>query len=566
LRFVSDKEAVGRADFVAGFAGLKFTIHFTAVFDDIPTSRGVWSDGTAHPGGLDVVAGDGGDAGLYADFTPGAKVGLRVGVSYTSIEQARRNLEASNGLTFEQVRSRAENLWQERLDSIVVEGGTDAQQRQFYTALYHTLLTPTDVTGDNGGWTDGEAYWDIHTLWDTFRTKDPLFILIEPERERGIIRMLLDVFKRNGWVPDSWVYNRSGIAFQGGTSFDNLVSDAVVKGLGGFDEHLAYEAIRKNATLPKPGGHPLFPDEGRLEPYFRLGYVPSVIYGAKDSEGCQPNSWSAASSRTLEYAYNDFCVSQVAEALGESADAARFRDRSLSAYKLFHPQKMLFWGKTESGEWIPDADPAEKTMGWRPIFYEGSAWQYRFSMPHDIAGLIARVGGNSAFLKLLDEYFDRGLHWQGNEPGFLTPWLHVFAGRPDLNVDRVRAIMAKDFRLAPAGYPGDEDTGAMSAWYLFAAMGFFPVAGQNVYLLASPFFSKVTIRLGTSGKTFVVSAPDVSPENKYVQSAALNGRPWDRAWFEHSDIADGGNLELLMGPEPSDWGTKVPPPSLTSSR
>jgi len=214
---------------------------------------------------------------------------------------------------------------------------------------------------------------------------------------------------------------------------------------------------------------------------------------------------------------------------------------------------------------MPEADPTGVKINWNSAFYEGSAWQYRFSMPHDIQGLINRFGGNDAFLTILDEYFDRKLHWQGNEPTFLNPWLHVYAGRPDKNVDRIHAIMAKDFKLAPSGYPGDEDVGAMSAWYLFAAMGFYPNAAQDIYLLSSPVFTKVTLKLGSTGKTFVISAPDVSPDNKYVQSATLNDQPWDRAWFRHSDIIGGAELVLKMGPKPSDWGTKTPPPSLTPS-
>lgn len=563
-RYVSEREIEGSSSIVAGFANLPFTVYFVAVFDQTPAGRGAWLDATALPGATEVKGEEKQRAGLYGEFPPKSTVTLRVGISYTSIEHARNNLVPVAGLDFDQVRARAEGIWREHFSTIAVEGGTDAERRQFYTALYHTVLTPTDVTGDNAGWAKDpkqDVYWDIYTLWDTFRTTNPLLTLIHPDRQSGIIRSLLAVYQKTGWLPDAWVYNKHGIAFQGGTHADNVIADAFVKDLGGFDRELAYAAIRKNA-IGAPKGSKIYPSAGRLEPYFTLGYVPAVVNIGKTVDG-RENEYSAGVSRTIEYAQNDFSVSQVATALGKKDDAELFRKRSLSAYTLFHPEKKMFWGKTAEGEWMPDADPTITKIGWKTAFYEGNAWQYRFSMPHDMRGLIERYGGNESFLATLDEYFDRDLHWQGNEPCFLNPWLHVYAGRPDKNVDRVRAIMAKNFKLGAKGYPGDEDVGAMSAWYLFAAMGFYPNAGQDIYLLASPVFSKVTMKLGQSGKTFVISAPDVSPENKYVQSATLNGRPWNQAWFRHADIINGAELVLKMGPKPSDWGTEVPPPSLT---
>jgi predicted alpha-1,2-mannosidase len=561
-QFVSDRQLEGRASIRAGY-GLTYTIYFSALFDQPATARGVWLEGQAQPGVEQVTGGDRQTAGLYEEFVPGVTVNLRVAISYTSIEQARENLLPSQGLDFDEVRARAEGIWRKHLAKIVVEGGTETKRRQFYTALYHTVLTPTDVTGDNGNWTSDPtqpAYWDIHTLWDTFRTTDPLRILIYPDRERGLINSLLTIYQKTGWLPDAWVANKRSIGFQGGTHADNVIADAVVKKLGGFDLNLAYEAVHKDATEINPKNSKIFPGFGRLPPYLTLGYVPSTVYSGKDSSG-HGNQYSSGTSRTLEYAYNDFTVSEVADAVGNKVDAEKFRQRSLGAYVLFHPGKKLFWAKTETGQWIPDVDPRKTVMGWSSSFYEGNAWQYRFSMPHDMAGLIARCGGDASFIAILDEYFDTGLHWAGNEPGFLTPWLYIYAGRPDKTVDRVREILSKNFHLKPSGYPGDDDVGAMSGWYLFSAMGFYPNAGQDIYLIASPLFSKVTIALGSSGKTFVISAPDLSTENKYVQSATLNGKPWNQAWFRHADIINGAELVLQMGPKPSDWGTHLRPPS-----
>ena len=564
-KFVSEREIEGSSNIIAGFEKMPYTVHFVAVFDQPAAARGAWLNAEPQPGATRISSGEKQTAGLYADFAPGATVNVRVGISYTSIELARKNLQPAKGLNFDQVRTRAQDIWRKQFANIAVEGGSDAQRRQFYTALYHMLLTPTDVTGDNANWTNDPkqtVYWDIYCVWDTFRTSNPLLTLIQPEVQSGLIRHMLAIYKKTGWLPDAWVYSLHGIPFQGGTHADNVIADAFVKNLGGFDRELAYEAVRKNATEPTPSKSKIYAFSGRFAPYFNLGYVPSSVYIGKTADG-RENEYSAGVSRTIEYAQNDYSVSLVAEALGKKDDAAKFRQRSQSAFALFHPEKKMFWGKTAEGEWMPDADPTVTKISWKTAFYEGNAWQYRFALPHDMQGLINRYGGNSAFLSALDEYFDRGLHWQGNEPTFLNPWLHVYAGRPDKNVDRVRAILDKEFKLEPKGYPGDEDVGAMSAWYLFAAMGFYPNAGQDVYLMGSPLFSKVTMKFGGSGKIFEISAPNLTPENKYIQSATLNGKPLHNAWFRHGDIAQGARLVLTMGPKPSDWGTRTPPPSLT---
>lgn len=564
-KFVSDREMEGSAGIIAGFEKMPFTVHFVAVFDQPVTARGAWLNGEAQPNATSIAGGEKQDAGLYVDFAPGATVNVRVGISYTSIEHARNNLQPANGLNFDQVHARAKGIWAKEFSSIAVEGGTDAQRRQFYTALYHMLLTPTDVTGDNAGWAKDDkqtVYWDIYCIWDTFRTSNPMLTLIKPELQSALIQHLLVIYQRTGWLPDAWVYSNPGIPFQGGTHADNLIADAFVKNLGGFDRELAYEAVRKNATVPTSAKSKLYTYGGRFAPYFDLGYVPSLVYIGKTPDG-RENEYSAGVSRTIEYAQNDYSVSLIAEAMGKKEDAELFRKRSQSMFTLFHPEKKMFWGKTATGEWMPDADPTVTRINWKTAFYEGNGWQYRFSVPHDMQGLINRYGGNTPFLSTLDEYFDRGLHWQGNEPTFLNPWAHVYAGRPDKNVDRVRTIMEKEFRLEPKGYPGDEDVGTMSAWYLFAAMGFYPNAGQDIYLMSSPLFKKMTMKLGNSGKTFVISAPNLSDANKYVQSATLNGKPLKNAWFRHGDIAKGAKLVLKMGPKPSKWGTQTPPPSMT---
>lgn len=565
-RFVSDREIEGKASFVGGYNKLTYTVYFAATFDQMPSRRGAWLDSVAKPETSEIRGDKAQHAGLYAEFAPGVnggRVGLRVGLSYSSIVNARRHRAASDGLTFDQVRTRAENVWRMHLNTIQTAGGTDRQRRQFYTALYDSALAPTDLTGDNDAWSAKEpSYWDIYCLWDTFRCAGPLLTLIHRDRQEAVLRSLLEAYKHGGWLPDAWAYNKSAFSIQGGTDADVLFADAVVKELSGFDRALAYEAVKKDATIPAT--EKIFSSHGRFAPYFALGYVPALAAKGKTADGHE-NEYAHAVSGTLEYAYNDFAVSAVAEAVGEQAEAVRFRRRSEeNAFRLFNPETKFFWGKDAAGLWLPGFDPEAKPYaGWLPIFYEGSAWQYRFSVPQDIQGLMNRLGGPERFCSILDEYFDGGHHNQGNEPGFLTPWLYTYAGRPDKTVDRVRHILQKDYNLAADGYPGDEDVGAMSSWYVFGAMGFYPNAGQDVYLLGSPIFLKVRLHLA-GGKSFTIQAHGLSEQNCYVQSATLNGKPWNKAWFRHGDMIGGAALVLEMGPKPSPWGTRTPPPSLSA--
>lgn len=565
-RFVSDREIEGKASFVGGYNKLTYTVYFAAAFDWAPSRHGAWLGSAAEPDASDIRGDKGQHAGLYAEFAPGAnggRVGLRVGLSYSSLTNARRHRAASDGLTFDQVKTRAEDVWRTHLNTIRTTGGTDRQRRQFYTALYDSALAPVDLTGDNDAWSAKEpSYWDIYCVWDTFRCASPLLTLIHRDRQEGVLRSLLEVYRQGGWLPDAWAYNKAAFSIQGGTDADILFADAVAKGLGGFDKALAYEAVKKDATAPAT--EKVFSSHGRFAPYFALGYVPAVAAGGKTAEG-RENEYAHAVSGTLEYAYNDFAVAAMAKAVREQADAARFRRRSEeNAFRLFNPDTKFFWGKDAAGLWLSGFDPEAKPYaGWLPIFYEGSAWQYRFSVPQDIQGLMNRLGGPEKFSIALNEYFDRGHHDQGNEPGFLTPWLYTYAGRPDKTVDRVRAILQKDYKLAPDGYPGDEDVGAMSSWYVLGAMGFYPNAGQDVYLLGSPIFQKVRLQLA-DGRNFTIQAHGLSEQNRYVQSATLNGRPWNKAWFRHGDIIRGATLALEMGPRPSPWGTQTPPPSLSA--
>lgn len=551
-KITSDRAVEGSATCHGGWGNdASHTVYFAAEFDRPFAAFGTWKGQTATPGSKDT---DGKQCGVYVEFKTkaGEQIGLRVGISYVSPENARKNLAQTSGRTFDQVKAGGQQKWRDFLGKIQVQGGTEAERKLFYTSLYRTVVMPTDVTGENPRWQSGEPhFWDFYTFWDTFHCNNSLYALIIPEREVDIIRCVLDIYRHRGWLPDAWVAGDYA-SVQGGINADTVIADAVVKGLKGFDLKVAYEAVKKDATEPSDNSDKF----GRAAEYFTLGYLPCQTLDA----GNKP---SVPTSRTLEYAMNDFAVAQVARAVGQTADAEKFTKQSLSGFNLFNPETKFFWAKDRQGKWLDGFDPQLSRRSWVGPFYEGTPWQYACYVNHDIQGLINRHGGKDKFLASLDRFFDGNYYNPGNEPDLLCPWLYTYVGRPDRNVDRVRTLLAKEYRPSRSGWPGNDDAGTMSAWYVFGAMGFFPNAGQDVYLMSSPLFSRITLRLG-NGKAFDITARNLSPANRYIQSATLNGKPWDKGWFRHQDIAQGAKLVLEMGPSPSGWGTKAePPPSVS---
>ncbi|MBC8008849.1 MAG: glycoside hydrolase family 92 protein, partial [Burkholderiales bacterium] len=438
--------------------------------------------------------------------------------------------------------------WERTLSVIEIEGATDAQRRLFLTALYRCFTMPTDLTGDNPRWDSAEPhYWHYFAVWDTFRSLNPLLTLVAPERQRDLLRSLLDTADHTGWLPDSWISGNAG-RIQGGNNAHILFADAFVKKLPGIDYAKAYAAMIKDAETPLPPTRARTQGRHEVEDYARRGYLTDTVR----------NSGSV----TLEYAYNDYAIATLARGLGHTADAARYLKRSQFAFNLFNPETKSFWTRAADGQWTPGFTPDYQGKPiWEGPYYEGTPREYGASVPHDMAGLIQRYGGPAAFVAYLDELFDGGHFHLHNEPLFLVPYAYNYAGRPDRTAERVRRLVDTAFRLKPNGWPGQDDSGAMSSWYVWSALGLFPVAGQDVYLIGSPRFARGLFRLGGGGgKTFSIRAEGVSPENKYIQAATLNGRPHAQSWFHHADIIAGGELVLQMGPKPSAWATSAPPP------
>ncbi len=543
VNVTSDHQMEGFSTFSGGWGGDNpYKVYFVIQFDQPFSAFGTWSgdkifEQRAHQTGKDI--------GAYTKFTldQNGTVQVRVGISYTSLENARSNLKEIPDWNFDRVRTKADALWNVYLGKVKIEGGTPEQKTIFYTALYHTMVMPVRLESNPGWKSEKPHYWDYYTLWDTYRTVMPLHTLILKERQKELVNCLLDIYDHKGWLPDAWTGGDYAMV-QGGTSADVVIADAVLKGLKDIDYQKAYQAIKKNATTPSD--HPF--KYGRYEEYFTLGYCSSSIKNG--------------SSKTLEYAYDDFCVAQVAKALGHKKDYQKFIKQSQNGFNLFNPQTKYFWTKTDKGTWVDGFSPEFRMPDyWNgPYFYEGTPFSYSFYVPHNVERLISSHGGAVNFVGFLDQLFD-GKHFElGNEPGFLTPYLYTYAGRPDKTAERVKDELA-EFKLGNIGLPGQDDSGAMSAWYVFGAMGFFPSAGQDLYLIGSPEFSKSVLDLG-NGHSFTVIAHQLSKINKYVQRATLNHKPLEKAWFTHSEIANGGELVLEMGAKPSAWGSKIPPPSV----
>jgi predicted alpha-1,2-mannosidase len=508
--------------------------------------------------------------GAYLTFAAGAKpVTVKVGVSFISIEQAKKNAtnEVSN-FDFDGTRRAAVAAWDKELSTVKIDGGTSGERQQFATGLYHSMLMPVDRTGENPLWQSTMPYYDdFYCIWDTFRSSTPLLTLLDPKRVTGILQSLLEIQDRDHFFLDGRSGNFSGRT-QGGSDAEMMFTDAFVKHLPGLDWPRVYRAMVHDADVESTNS--MHYGRGDIDEWKRLGYLSiehSDPAGGPDRPG----------SRSMEYAANDFAVALMAKGLHHEDDAKKFAARSENWKKLWdadavdHTEggdvKGFIWIRHDDGRWKEDFNPHLVGTWFQDNFYEATTWTYSLYVPQDVRSLIQTVGGPVNFKRRLDFFFVTGLPGRyrydvGNEPGFLAPYLYNWIGDQSSTAKTIRAILPASYHTGPAGLPGNDDSGAMGSFLVFNQMGFFPVAAQDFYLIGSPTFPRSTIHLA-NGKTFSVVAENFSPSNVYIQKATWNDKLYQRSWFTHDQLMAGGELKLTMTDKPTHWDTGAAPPSMS---
>ena len=540
--------------------------------------------------GPDMLAGsreaNGRRTGAYVCFSGIAKpVEVRIGISYINEAQAKDNLNREmTGKSFEKISAESYGIWKDALGKIYAEGGTERQLRIFYTSFYRGLERMVNISEYGRYFSgydkqvhddNGRPFYVDDWLWDTFRCHHPLLYLIEPEMQVDMVQSYVNMYEQSGWMPTFPQFYGDFPAMIGFHSAA-LIWDTYLKGGTDFDVEKAYEGLKKNAMsgtmLPWRAGPMCVLDSF----YIRNGWYPALPEGAPEPEPMVDGfEKRQAVAVTLEHSYDDWCLAHLAKALGKNEDYEYFIKRSQNFRNVYNPATGFMSPKMADGKWVEPFDPKlSGGIGSRMYFAENNAYIWNFSVMHDIPALIEMMGGPDSFNKRLDDLFNeptRIAKWQfmgqfpdasglngmfpaGNEPSFHVPYLYNYTGNPWKTQRRIREVMEMWFDDDPLGLSGDEDGGALCSWYVFSAMGFYPVTpGNGLYSIGSPFFRKVQIQLA-DGKTFTVKADNVSKRNKYIQSAKLNGRPFDRAWIKHSEIEQGGRLEFTMGDRPNkEW-------------
>ena len=577
---VSDTEIAGYAkQHSAGWND--YTVHFVARVSKPFDSMGGWTGKTVRRN-VKEVAGKG-DVGCFLSYSTaaGEAIVLKTGISLVSVEQARLNLETETskfGWDFDACRKAARQEWSDLLGAIEVEGGTERQKLKFFTNMYRSYCARTIWSDVNGKYVDmyekvrqladpDSPVYGCDAFWNTFWNLNQLWVLAHPDIANKWVRSLLEIYDKGGWLakgPTGIEYSSIMVA----SHEIALIVAAYQAGIRGYDVAKAYEAMKHIQTTPGRG-HPGGGHVGnrQLAPYMKLGYVP-VEKGPV--------------SNTLEYAYDDWCVAQMAKALGKREDYEYFLKRSRNYRNVFDASVGFMRQKHADGRWVAKFSPFSGAG-----FVEGNSWQFTWFVPHDVGGLIELLGRdtiNSRLDKGLDDSRrndfnatgDRMADFpinHGNQPNMQSCWLFNYSGKPHLTQKWSREIMARYYGTGPIdGWPGDEDQGQMGAWYVMSAIGLFQMDGgcatRPIYEIGSPIFDRVVIHLDKKyykGGRFVIEARNNSPANVYVQSATLDGKPLERPWFYHAELVDGGKLVLEMGPKPNaKWGSapEAAPPSI----
>ena len=478
---------------------------------------------------------------------------IKVGISPVDEEGARKNRrEELDGKSFEQIKNEAQNTWEKQLEKIVIESENDDYKTNFYTSMYHVSIAPNiyqDVDGRYRGMdleiheTKDFDYYTVFSLWDTYRAAHPLYTIIEQDRTNDFINTFLAKYEEGGIMP---IWDLAG-CYTGcmiGYHAVPVIADAYLKGLRDYDVDKAFTAMKHSANQDKLG----------LESYKSLGYIPVEF----ESESV---------SKTLEYAYDDWTIAQMAKDLGKDDDYKTFSERAQNYKNIFDPESQFMRGRFRN-TWFAPFDPYEVNFN----YTEANSWQYSFYVPQDISGFMDLLGGKDKLEENLDELFTAevetsgrnqaditgliGQYAHGNEPSHHMAYLYNFVNKPHKTQERVHQILTELYQNAPDGISGNEDCGQMSAWYILSSMGFYSVTpASNQYIIGTPLFPKATINL-ENDKQFTIVAHGISDSNKYIESATLNGKPLNRTFIYHNEVIDGGTLEFQMTDNPAVWGSR----------
>lgn len=487
----------------------------------------------------------------------GKPLTCKVALSSVSMENARQNMEQeAPHWDFDRYVAAADADWEKQLGKIEVKG-TEVQKEIFYTALYHTMIQPNTMSDVNGEYmaadyttrkvANNETHYTTFSLWDTFRASHPLYTLLEPERVTDFVKSMIRQYEYYGYLPIWQLWGQDNYCMIGNHSIP-VITDAILKGIPGIDMEKAYEAVYNSSVT----SHPNSP----FEVWEKYGFMP---------ENIQTQSVSI----TLEQAFDDWCVAQLAAKLNKDADYQRFHKRSEYYRNLFHPKTKFFQSKNDKGEWIEPFDPYQYGGNGGHPFTEGNAWQYFWYVPHNIQALMELTGGTKAFEQKLDTFFTStykseqmnhnasgfvGQYAHGNEPSHHVAYLYNFAGQPWKTQKYVSHILNTLYNNTSSGYAGNDDCGQMSAWYVFSAMGFYPVnPADGRYIIGSPLLDECTLELA-GNKEFRIRTIRKSPEDIYIQSVTLNGKKHKDFFITHQDIMNGGTMVFKMGKKPSGWG------------
>lgn len=543
---------------LTGWAKLR-KVYFRAEFSK-PILKNLIADGDKKYDNETVVNGSNLRAVFDFDTKDGLPLLMKVGISAVSNENAKNNLHAEiKDWDFDQIVARADQLWEKELSKIAVEG-TAEKKEIFYTSLYHAFLQPYTMSDVNGDYTGTDyvtrnnkngTFYSTYSLWDTYRAAHPLYTLVQQKRSTDLINSLLLQYDTYGYLPIWQLWGQENYCMIGNHSIPVIV-DAVLKGIEGIDVQKAYEAVKKSSLIP----HPNSP----FKIWDTYQYIPEDLQ-------------SQSVSITLEMAYDDWCVAQLAKKLNQTEDYNYFMKRS-SYYKNLYDQKSTFFrGKNADGQWITPFDPLKYGANGGNPFTEGNAWQYFWYVPQDIKGLVALTGGDDQFAKKLDTFFTLeagreemnhnasgliGQYAHGNEPSHHVSYLYNYIGQPWKTQFYTAKIVNELYTSNHAGYPGNEDCGQMSSWYVFSSLGFYPVNPANgVYAIGSPSFKSAEIKL-ENNKTFKITTQAASAKAIYIQSVKLNGKPYPYTYILHKDIVSGGLMEFVMGTQPNKkWGVKT---------